>query len=858
LAAYSGQRRADSTQISQRNSQLSGELWISTTPLEVFPWCVLFSATLPRVTDNPLSARFGDVLRDYRRAAGLTQEELAERAGVSPRSISEMERGGAHVPRRDTVALLAGALDLSSPERDAFEALVDERRRPPASHLELLTLERPRHNLPRLLTSFVGRESDVAELAPLLASTPLLTLVGAGGVGKTRLAQELVRGHADSFVDGAWLVELAGLTDVSLLPGAVAAAVGLHDIQTRNVTGMLTEYLSQRQLLLVLDNCEHLADACAELVVHLLRACRGLHVLVTSREPLAIPGEVIRRVLPLEVPDLQEPLVTEQLMRRAAVQLFLERARAVNLSLALSAKNAPAIARICVGVDGIPLALELAAARTRMLTVEQLAERLAQDAGVLAATNRAGLPQHRTMRATLDWSHAFLGVGEQMLLRRLSVFAGGWTLSAAEHVCSGAGIEPESVLDLLAQLVDRSLVQVDARDSVARYRLLEPVRQYAAERLEASGESAAYRARHAANVLELVFTHQAGGPGPDEIASLDRLEVEHDNLRAALRWTLSHDQGVAAVRCSAALFRFWERRGHFQEGCAWLERALRSVPETPTPERGWALNALAFLCWRGGDTERAWPIAQEALSVARAAGEPRDVAQAMLNLGMIAYVRNTPVLALPYLEQSVAAARQGGNVPQLSLALTFLARTRLWIEGPFDRRARLLLEESLELARSAQSLYATGHALATLGDLVWAQGDTQRAVPLWREAMLVRARLTDRRGIAGCVERLALVLAASDRFLAAAWLFGAADAQHRVLGIALRHDEEIDHEYLLSVTRRSVGDDFVEAFAAGQASTSDEAVARALEETRSLITVDGGIPRLEHAAGVVLPHPGVQ
>jgi non-specific serine/threonine protein kinase len=437
------------------------------------------------------------------------------------------------------------------------------------------------------------------------------------------------------------------------------------------------------------------------------------------------------------------------------------------------------------------------------------------------------------------------------------VFAGGWTLAAAETVCSGAGIDPDAVLDLLAQLVDRSLVLVDARDTVARYRLLEPVRQYAAERLEASGESATYRARHAAAMLELVFTHQAGAAGPDEIASLDRLEVEHDNLRAALRWTLSHAEDVSALRCSAALFRFWERRGHFQEGCAWLERALRNVPDTPTPERSWALNALAFLCWRGGDTERARPIAEEALSVSRVAGAPRDVAQALLNLGMTAYVNNQPMLALPYLEDSVEMARKGGNVPQLSTALTFLARTRLWIEGPFDRRARLDLEESLDLARSAQSLYAMGHALATLGDLVWGQGDTQRALPLWREAMLVRSQLTDRRGIAGCLERGALMLAASDRFLAAAWLFGAAEAQHRALGIALRHDEEIDHEHLLSVTQRALGADFAEAFAAGRASASDEAVARALEETRDLSAVDGRVPGLEHAARIVLPHPGV-
>jgi predicted ATPase/DNA-binding XRE family transcriptional regulator len=447
------------------------------------------------------------MLRDYRRAAGFTQEELAERASISPRSISEMERGGAHVPRRDTLGLLASALDLSEDERRVFEALIDERRRAsPLAEAAPDVGRRPRHNLPRSLTSFVGRDWELEELAAVVAVSPLLTLVGAGGVGKTRLAHELVRHQADSFVDGCRLVELAGLTDAALLPGTLAAALGLPDLPTIDAVGVLTDYLRQRHLLLVLDNCEHLLDACAELVAYLLRVCGGLHVLATSREPLAIAGEVVRRVQPLQVPDPRQWRAPELLADSPAVRLFVERARAVNPALGLSADNAPAIARICVGVAGIPLALELAAARTRTLTLEALAERLEHDAGVLAGHSRAGLPRHRTMRATLDWSHAFLGEDEQVLLRRLSVFAGGWALATAERVCAGPGLEVDAVLDVLARLVDRSLVLADARDSVARYRLLEPVRQYAAERLEAAGESAIFQARHAAAMLELVFT----------------------------------------------------------------------------------------------------------------------------------------------------------------------------------------------------------------------------------------------------------------------------------------------------------------------------------------------------------------
>jgi predicted ATPase/transcriptional regulator with XRE-family HTH domain len=798
--------------------------------------------------DHESIASVGELLRDHRRTAGLTQEELAERAGVSPRSISEWERGGAHVPRRDTVALLVRALSLEGADRQAFEAVVDRDRRPrlkptlaspPNEQLPALAgraIERPKHNMPRSLTSFVGREREVIELAQVLPTAALLTLVGAGGVGKTRLAQELVRNNTASYADGSWLVELAGLADPSLVPGEVARAVGLRDFQARHVTNMLTEYLRPKHLLLVLDNCEHLVAACAALVAHLLRTCPYLHVLATSREPLAIAGEITWRVPPLELPDLQRTQSPEQIMRTAAVRLFIERARAVNNTLVLTDDNAPALARICMGVDGIPLALELAAARARVLTVEQLADRLDYDSGVLGGATRAGLPQHRTIRATIDWSHDLLGQQEQVLLRRLSVFAAGWTLHLAEVVCSDGGIERSDVLDLLTQLVDKSMAVVDSRDAVVRYRMLQPIRQYAVELLEASGEARTYRARHADTFLESARMSDAGLAGPNEISSLDRFEVEHDNIRVALRWALDHQDSEAALRSSAALFRFWERRGHFQEGCAWLEQALASGGDAPARYRGLALNALAFLCWRGGDPERALPIADEALAVNREVGKARDVAQSLLNLGMIAYHRNELGLASARLEESVLFARQAGYVPQLSLALAFLGRTLLRPKGPQNPRAAAAIEESLALAGAVQGRYATGHALMTLGDLVWRQGDVERAIPLWQRALEVRTQLADRRGIAGSLERLAWGLATGDHFAPAAWLFGAVEAQHAVLGITLRHDEQADHTHFVAVTRRRLGDTFARAWSDGQASSVDEAIVRALESTRLLPT----------------------
>jgi predicted ATPase/DNA-binding XRE family transcriptional regulator len=479
---------------------------------------------------EPGPVQFGEVLRNHRRAAGLTQEELAERAGVSPRSISGLERGEGATPRRDTVSQLVQALGLDGAQRAEFQAMVARRRPPgprllPSSPVSIRLGDDSRHNLPRSLNSFVGRDQEMRELGPILETAPLVTVVGAGGVGKTRLGRELARMHAAAFADGAWLVELAELAEPALVAGAVAAAVGMPAVQPRDTLGALTEYLRHKHMLLVLDNCEHLVAACAELLSSLLRVCPNLHVLATSREPLAISGEIIWLLRPLQLPDANVPLSANQVTSTPAVKLFLERARAVNPSLDLTDDNAAAVARVCVAVDGIPLAIELAAARTRVVTVEQLSEILEHDVYILGGPSRGGAPRHRTIRATIDWSHDLLGEQEQILLRRLSVFSGRWTLEMAEEVCSGSGIDREDVLDVLAQLVDRSMVLVDARDVVARYRLLEPIRQYALERLEAAGEATQFQARCAASLY-------AQGPAVTQgISHVYRQDICHEHVR---------------------------------------------------------------------------------------------------------------------------------------------------------------------------------------------------------------------------------------------------------------------------------------------------------------------------------------
>ncbi|MBV9354260.1 MAG: helix-turn-helix domain-containing protein [Chloroflexi bacterium] len=436
------------------------------------------------VVATDLSVAFGRVLREHRQSARLTQEGLAERAGVSPRSISELERGAAHIPRRDTVSLLVRALSLSGSDRDEFQALVDRQRqnavRPARadSHGARLRWRAPArtprlHNLPRSLDAFFGHDRALHELGALLATTPLVTLVGGGGVGKTRLAHELGWRQVSSRAE-IWLVELAGLDDPGLLVPTIASAVGAPGRDVR--LDALSAYLHARPVLLLLDNCEHLVQACAEVVAQLLRRCPRLRVLATSREPLGIAGEVIWSVGPLDCPE-----TVEQIERAAAARLFVERARAVSPGLRLSPVNALGVVRICQTVEGNPLALELAAARTRTVAIAELAERLADDARILRRRLHPGRRQHEAIWAVIAWSYRQLSRDERVVLERVAAFHDDCTLDMAEDACAASSIPRDRVMDVLGRLVDKSLVSADTSGARARYRISGAVRRYAAD-----------------------------------------------------------------------------------------------------------------------------------------------------------------------------------------------------------------------------------------------------------------------------------------------------------------------------------------------------------------------------------------
>ena len=558
---------------------------------------------------------FGVLLRRCRLRTGLTQQELADRANLSLRGLSDLERGVRRTPHADTVDRLAAALELGSTDRAILQA---SRRRPAGTplstgmpdlgssadgHFETTDSQTrsypfpwlrgalplvgrhadvpvtparravdplpkaaalaPSSNLPVQLTSFVGREPEVTEVRRLLASVRLLTLTGAGGVGKTRLALQAAAESHSNYSQGVSFIDLAPLEEGELVPRAVASVLGIHDRRSQSILDSVIAYLSSRRMLLVLDNCEHLVDACAELAEEVLRSCSFVRLLATSRESLRVGGEVIWRVPSLQVPDGTRTLSMPELLTYPAVQLFVERAQTVQPSPTLTAEDAAVVAAICVRLDGLPLAVELAAARLRTLSVAQIFERLDDTFRLLIGGRRAAPRRQQTLRAALDWSHDLLSPVERVLFRRVSVFTGGFNVEAAEQVCAGGPVEQPDVLELLTSLVDKSVVTIDHQAGTTRFRLLEPVKQYAHERLQLSGEIADVRERHALFFLE--FAERRGRDsavgGPQRQLARKTLDQELPNLRAALHWCLETANPEVGLRLGQALANFWRARG---------------------------------------------------------------------------------------------------------------------------------------------------------------------------------------------------------------------------------------------------------------------------------------------------------
>jgi predicted ATPase len=817
---------------------------------------------------------FGELLRHLRRRARLTQKELGIAVGYSEAHITRLENGQRTPDPGLVKAQFVEALGLQQ-EPEAAQRLVTLAEQASARNAGVVAesateLAPPPNNLPAQLTSFVGRERELAEVRQLLGTTRLLTLTGSGGCGKTRLAQEVAaslegakhrlqspdapqpRGqpHGDAsplpsqpaYPDGVWLAELAPLSEPSLVADAVAAVFGLRPMG-RPATALLLDHLRGRQALLILDNCEHLIQACAELAEALLRACPRLHILATSREALRVPGETTWRV---------PSLVTAE-----AVQLFAARARDAQPRFALTAQNSAPVANLCERLDGIPLAIELAASRLNALSVEQIAVRLDDRFRLLTGGSRTALPRQQALRATIDWSYGLLSEDERAFLQRLSVFAGGWALEAAEAVGGSA-----SALDLLIQLVNKSLVLVDEAGS--RYTLLETIRQYAHEKLVKAGEHEQAHRRHLEHFSGLAQEAKPHMRGSQQVAWLDRLEAELDNLRAALEWAARTRDVHRSERLIDGVWRVWFVRGYCVEGLRWVGAVLPTDLAGSGPARVTACLASGWLAIRVGHFTAAYASFTQALAAAQQLEDAHQIISAETGLGFTHPDHGQAVILF---EEALNLARESGSRWEELLSLECFGTRMLW-HGDYQRAARPLaeavagfremrdlygvafvleqqgllafmrgdfasagqrLEESVSLGRELKSDIQIADTLIDLAQVGLHAGDSARAMAAVRESLTIYQRVGNLERVGQCLSVAAGVAQARGDLQRAALLLGATESQWHAFESYRYPLLMAEYNRCLPLARAAMDPaEFDRAWAEGQAMTTQDAIAQVL------------------------------
>ena len=595
----------------------------------------------------------------------------------------------------------------------------------------LSTLKMIPNNLPVQRTSFVGREREIAEVTEAIKQARIVTLTGSGGTGKTRLSLQVASEIVDQFKDGVWLIELAPITDPELVPNTVANILGIRSESTRPVMAALLDWFSSRQVLILLDNCEHLLDACAQFADVVLRGSHEIRILASSREALGIAGETAYRVPSLPTPNPKEPIEIGQLEKYESVRLFTERAAQTQPTFHITEPASPAIAQICHRLDGIPLALELAAARVKVLSVEQIAERLDDRFRLLTGGSRTALPRQQTLRALIDWSYQLLSEQERLLFRRLAVFVGGWTLESAEAVCSGGGIESVDILDLLTHLVDKSLVIVQSAGKESRYRRLETIRQYAREKLFETEEAAQIRDRHLDYFRTLAERAEIEILNSNQVTWLKRLQDEFDNIRAALEWS-QENRVEDGLRLGSAIWRFCLRCGYTNELVEKLYQLLEYPQETMrTLVRAKTLRALSLLTGAGqGDRIREYALAEECLAIYKELGDPYGEAAGLYALGVVAHFRPDFKAALALYLQSLALYRSINDKTDICDVLIVISQ----VSRDLTQR-QMCLEEALALARERGDAITMAGALDNLGNLAMDLGNFPQA-RAWLEESL--------------------------------------------------------------------------------------------------------------------------
>lgn len=808
---------------------------------------------------------FGDLLVHLRKRARLTQEELGRAVGYSRPQITLLEKNQ-RLPSSNTVAaLFVPALDLDDVPELA-QRLIDL----------AASARQTRTNLPASVTALIGREQDTARVLDYLTAPEkrLVTLIGPPGIGKTRLSLQAATKAQTEFADGVYFVPLASIENSDLVAPAIVQTLGLLQTDQRLALERLKDGINGRQILIALDNFEQVVEA-ALVVSELLTACPNLKIIVTSRESLRVPGEWLYPVPPLTLPDeAQLKMLTDQAFDRfSALKLFAERARAVRPDFVLTPENIRTVATICCQLDGLPLAIELIASRIRLMSPQALLTRLTSDF-TLHADGVRGVPaRQKTLHNAIAWSYTLLSKAERTLLRRLAVFAGGWTLQAAEIVCAGDGIEVHEVFGLLQRLVDKSLVITEPRADETRYAMLETIRQYAIELRLAAGENEMARVRHLAYFLRLAEQAEPELQRVQHSIWFNRLDEELDNLRVALEWPATGAGDVeAGLRLAGALWRFWHRRGRSSEGRAHLARILNRLPagaagQTAACARAFyaagnlayyqddyasatallqtgleifrkledmpgianSMNSLGNVALSEGDYESACSRYEESLAIRRGFGDTWGIARLLSNLGLLAYMNNDLVSARSLQLESLALFRELDDQAGIAYTLNVLGDIACR-QGDLST-AQSLQEDSADLYRALGDQWSLAYTLDSLADVALAREEFPTAYALYRESLQLFREGGVKWGIAYSLESIAVLAIATGQADTGARLLSAAEALRQVIHLPLPPLDRTDYERSIAALHTQLDEtDFATAWAAGRAMTLEQVIELALDE----------------------------
>ena len=793
----------------------------------------------------PVPSAFGNLLKRLRIAGQLTQEELAERAGVSARLISDLERGVVQRSRRDTVEMLAVALELEETEKATFAAL--SRRKPAAPAREQAASAPPR-NLPAQTTSFVGREREISAVTSLLLQpeTRLVTLTGPGGVGKTRLAIEIAERSSEAFPDGVIFVDFSAVARSNLVLPAIGRTLDTPDGSEAGHLEEIVLAVEDGRILLVLDNLEHLVDAGPD-IAGLLDRCPGMKVLATSRQILQLRAEREYPVSPLGLPQSDSHQSLEVVEQTPAIRLFVQRAEAAQPSFALTEDNAATIAEIVRRLDGLPLAIELAAARMRLLAPTELLQRLNRSLPLLTGGPRDVPDRQQTLRAAIDWSFELLTPDEQRLFTRLAVFTGGFTLDAAEYLMDqGDSLAPEETIDTLASLVEKSLIQRQASaeeitgQPASRFRMLETIREYGLEKLATAGDREDVRDRHAAWCVDLASQSDAGLNSPEQSEWLARLQLEQENFRAALDWAIEMGRSEMALTLSGSLLRFWVTTGQFADARRLYELALDLDPTTETAARAKVLLGIEVVSYFQGDYEAAKSYGEEGLRIYQALDERNGIGWAYGNLGLIADAEEDYSRATELYSRALEIFRELGDRTHTHFMLGNLGLIAHFQDD--QDRAADLLEESLELSRELGNQNSVAINLSNLGLVAFALGDLDRAFDLQIEAVKLRIDTGNEASLARSFDNFAVIAVERAEHERAARLFAMAEGLRLELGTALQpNDAEFNRPYVERARENLGRERFVMLWEEGAAMAAEDAIDYAVNQSHPSL--------IDHPAG---------